>query len=162
MSSVGFLSLGSLEDARQFVSARALEKEDILARVECQAKEISAPMQNFAVAEMKKHLLRFAPGWLEEMGNMDAALELPENTILQLQSYGHLVQEEKLDCTSWIVAPELTSAGKMLFHKNRDSQFPASDAMLLNIVDCRRYSLLHGHSVKEARITHDSLLSIKT
>ena len=50
MSSVGFLSLGSLEDARQFVSARALEKEDILARVARMAQEISAPMQQFAVA----------------------------------------------------------------------------------------------------------------
>ena len=123
MSSVGFLSLSSLEDARQFVSARALEKENILARVASKAQEISVPMQQFAVAEMKKHLLRFAPGWLEEMENMDAALELPENTVLKLQSYAHLVQKETLDCTSWIVAPERTSAGKMLLHKNRDSQF---------------------------------------
>ena len=123
MSSTAFLSLDTLENARRFTTARAIRKENILSAVADWEQKLSSSVQKFAVEGMKKHILDFAPGWLTEFENMDAALELPENTILKLQSFNHLVQAEQLDCTSWIVAPELTANNRMLLHKNRDSQY---------------------------------------
>lgn len=125
----GHLSLSSLEAAENFTRARSYSGEELLSLLRGQREKYSLQERQFALSEMIRHLKNFAPEWLREFENIDAALGIPENSMLELMSLAHLVQD-KLDCTSWIVTPELTAAGKMLLHKNRDSAYSPHAPML--------------------------------
>ena len=128
---VGALSLDSVEKAAVFTGARSYSGEDILAQIRSRKETIPSGEQQFALSEMTRHLKNFAPEWIAEFAHIDAALDIPEGSMLELQALLHLVQD-KLDCTSWIVTPEMTAAGKMLFHKNRDSPKSSHAPMLFN------------------------------
>ena len=115
-------SFRTVEEVQRFFNARRITPEKISSALEKHRKNISENDRKQSCSDMEKYLTKFAPAFLEEFSRMDQALSLKEGSFFEFFSCNTFVPEkEKLDCTSWIVTPEWTTAGKMLLHKTRDS-----------------------------------------
>ncbi|MBR2373075.1 MAG: hypothetical protein IKA87_02475 [Lentisphaeria bacterium] len=119
-NSAGFLSLNAASSVAEYCRFRGVCAESIREKIDAKRTLLSAEKQLFSITEMEKHLKNFAPDWLDELRMLDEVLDLPERSMLEYLGYINLVNE-KFDCTSWIVMPELTANGKVIMHKNRDN-----------------------------------------
>lgn len=117
---IGALSLKDKSAVAEFCRSRNISAENIRKIIQTKKEALNVKTQEFSIKEMEKHLERFAPSWIDELLLLDDVLGFPEQNMLEYLGLINLA-DEKYDCTSWIVMPELTANGRLLFHKNRDS-----------------------------------------
>jgi len=113
--------LSEPQGAALFAGIRQLRGSQIeQATLKAQTK-LSAKTQAESVTAFKKHVQRFAPEWLREFENLDAALKMRSGSVLTLLALRCHAEPERHECTSWVVTPELTCDKRLLLHKNRDA-----------------------------------------